>query len=66
MELLTILLLLVFLLEEGLRLGLLGLKFLNKWRKTMKQVRKDRVETRSLSHHPACRSALGGSYVFLV
>lgn len=43
MELLTILLLLVFLLEEGLRLGLLGLKFLNKWRKTMKQVRKEKM-----------------------
>ncbi len=29
-------------------------------------IRINRVETRSLSHHPAHRSALGGSYVFLV
>ncbi len=43
MELLTILLLLVILLKEELKLGILGLKFLKQLRKTMKQFRKEKM-----------------------
>ncbi len=43
MELLMILLFLVFLLEKSLKLGLLGLKFWKQLRKTMKQIRNEKM-----------------------
>lgn len=43
MELLTILLLLVFLLEEGLKLALLSLKFLKRLGKIRKQFREEKM-----------------------
>lgn len=43
MELLTILLLLVFLLEEGLKLALLSLKFLKRLGKIRKQFREEKT-----------------------
>ena len=54
MELLTILLLLVFLLEEGLKLALLSLKFLKRLGKIRKQLEEKMPEsshTRSGGHN---------------
>lgn len=52
MELLTILLLLVFLLEEGLKLALLSLKFLKRLGKIRKQFREEKCLSR-LTHAQA-------------
>lgn len=62
MELLTILLLLVFLLEEGLKLALLSLKFLKRLGKIRKQFREEKMpessHTRSGGPNPTSRTAL--------